>query len=1238
MRRIQAERTATAQVNQNGRIEVANINAAKQDRKSAADERLQASRSQDKQDNLAFRTRQQQHKELTDAFKREDTRQGRVLQDRRLKETALAREQRDRHFQIRQQQREIGRGYGRWAGPLGIVAEIIGVNLVDGLGRVARSVFDLTRRFEQLRQGYAAFVGSESIADREIARIRELADLPSISFEGGVRSVLQLQSAGFNFETSERLLTEMSNQVALFGGSTDALNRVLYQFVQVGGLQQFRQEELRQILEIVPGFRQVLQEVFGTFRGDEINDAIDRMGLTFDQATNTLLTRLEEGPRAPTDTLTNRMEILVEALNDLGRTIGEILTPALKSLIDSTTETVEAIDTGLSYWQMGLVGFDAYRKLLFQGLTEEEFQKLREDQYKLYEEFKEKVSDPDQPMSRVNKRIVQFLDWGDKMMGTDHDTFRSRLRSRADAEEATRVKRDALIAIDEIRKWQREMVLLQFSEGDRDLIRVRLKSGEEHSDIAEEYGVTTNIIRQIGGRRPPKTEEEIRKNLDSSTRELIDSLAEGSLDMLQPLRDYIREINKKIGYRRRQFYKWVEETDPELEERRKRFGLYESERNVLLDIRQALEEFIAQREAEIKVTQEAYQQQTEEAIRNRQPPDFRVEPTQALPPTGGISPDRKFYGEEEGDTFVRDSIILTLQGRPAMDESMNLDDDTIREWFYRPLISALRKPSPFADIDAQIEGTSVYRDIERFRRLREQGVTSFPQPLQLGLPSERFYIIPKADIERLRALGVTGLTTPDGTMAERGLRTTLPLNLRSPLLPPAFDDQGNLIPQYRGLELDRMREGIPEHVRKISPYESKVGPIIDLKLPEVKMELPDPRRTEALVRDAKSLLTEWTLIEDTVSRYADNLEGADLAQTFNPGTYRNLQLSRDELGSILNQLRNFKNELSEKDDAPERVLQRLADAIRHVGLEWTKLNDLVGQFKTYVDAIDAGQKIQSAVEGIREIRARSGYWDIPPEPEPDTRLAEALSGYFEQSGESLYDQFIAPSLLDMVGIGSGQSRAQERSLNELAESIKTQRREIRENELLSEREQMEQLLEINRSYEEEKRTIERQYEEERRDAWADWIRQQLTDFPKLIYQQLNLQLAARATNAILNRFNLGGNLPIGTPGFGLGNSGELLSQVGFGGGSGFGSTIGWAGTAASFALAAHNFGTGIKDGLFDDIGEDTKNLFSEIHNAFGGNDSHKYYVVRDDIQVDVGVRGSRMLSNSIDELVENGRI
>ena len=209
--------------------------------------------------------------------------------------------------------------------------------------------------------------------------------------------------------------------------------------------------------------------------------------------------------------------------------------------------------------------------------------------------------------------------------------------------------------------------------------------------------------------------------------------------------------------------------------------------------------------------------------------------------------------------------------------------------------------------------------------------------------------------------------------------------------------------------------------------------------------------------------------------------------------------------------------------------------------------------------------------------------------------ARAFEGYFAGGAESIYDQFIAPPILDSLGIGESNL---DRGLRRLREDIERQRAEIRRDETLSQRDQNDALLELNREYLRERRDLERQYEEEREDAWENWVRQQLTDFPKLIFQQLNLQLAARATNFVLNSLGLGGNIPITGPGIPGGAGYGRLAEAAGAGGVGLGQAAGTAGVAFS----AYQAGRGIyevgRGGGFNDIFQDIANIPSSIGSFF----------------------------------------
>ena len=429
----------------------------------------------------------------------------------------------------------------------------------------------------------------------------------------------------------------------------------------------------------------------------------------------------------------------------------------------------------------------------------------------------------------------------------------------------------------------------------------------------------------------------------------------------------------------------------------------------------------------------------------------------------------------------------------------------------------------------------------------------------------------------------------------------------------------------------------------------------------------DAGRLRGLVGNVRDLLTEWESVNTEVDRFTNQFEGlsydrvrdiVDVSLTdnlFTPEALRTAENTRRELEEMSATLERFADDIRTIEGVPQRLQDRLEVAAQQIESDIDRLDGLIEDARALRRDLreqEIDDRIGLTDEELNQLQfgrptapsrdellqdARTAYETLPGVQrarQRERQRARAISGYFEGAGESLYDQFIAPSILDAVGIGSGQSAAQERAIENLTRSIETAREDVRQNELLNERQQAEQLLEINREYENEKREIERSYEEERRDAWANWVRQQLIDFPKLIFQQLNLQLAARATNSILNSLNIGGSVPITGPGIGA-QAGSFLQRIGLGGSpgagvgggtsvAGVGATVG---TAASVALAAHNIITGISSGLYDDIGQDVGNIFSDIQNATGNNEGQRLYA-----DVGLTVDDVRVFSNKQTEL------
>ena len=624
---IQRERSAEEQ---RSREHITNIRTEQQADNNRSREAVISIRQQVTEDNNRSREKIANINRESAAQRQLGQDASRSIQRQRLEEQRLAREQRDRHFQLRQRQRGILAGFQAWSGPIGAVAGLLSGELLQALQRVGARTLEVTRNLEQLRQGYGAFVGSQRLADTQIARIRRLADLPSVGFEGGVRSVLQLQSAGFDFATSERLLRELSNQVALFGGSTDALNRVLYQFTQIGGLQEFRTEELRQVFEITPGLRRTFEDIFGSFRGEEINQAIEGLGLTFDQSVTRILDRLATDPRAPTDTLTNNLERLRESYDDLLRVLGTELSPVLRELLvflrggaQGTADVIRFISTASDYLPLRAnidpeVG-DRIIARVRERHGEGPFSQTEAFNL-LVEEYIRGIT-PD-----IVEPAAQFIP------GVRNPERARRLAIRQEGNEAIQQLDAAYLGL-----------LPTITETEREINR--LQSSIERFN---ETGTITNSV--------------------------FESLREEAFAGTQPLRDLIstqRERLIQIANERGQLqetYGILRAALVEVpEDLQLRISELDREAEAIRENNARLQELIETRQQDYNETQRQLQEATRQRLRNRETPDFRVSPDQVL--TDPRFRDRRsFYGDREAQQADPDSLTRRFSVRAILTE------------------------------------------------------------------------------------------------------------------------------------------------------------------------------------------------------------------------------------------------------------------------------------------------------------------------------------------------------------------------------------------------------------------------------------------------------------------------------------------------------------------------------------------------------------------------------------------
>ncbi len=135
--------------------------------------------------------------------------------------------------------------------------------------------------------------------------------------------VLQLEAAGLNAQTAERALMAFGNALALVGKGKSELDGVILALGQIASKGSISAEEINQIAERVPQIRQVLVSAFGTAS----TEAIQKMGISADEAIKRIISGLERLPKATQSALTtfeNLQDALEQAFLPIGRGILDI--------------------------------------------------------------------------------------------------------------------------------------------------------------------------------------------------------------------------------------------------------------------------------------------------------------------------------------------------------------------------------------------------------------------------------------------------------------------------------------------------------------------------------------------------------------------------------------------------------------------------------------------------------------------------------------------------------------------------------------------------------------------------------------------------------------------------------------------------------------------------------------------------------------------------------------------------
>ena len=236
---------------------------------------------------------------------------------------------------------------------ISVVGEAAAVRALSRVGQSAKSVgeairtaADATRLLELAQGSFAAVTGVQAAMaydsqvrglaayaknaqelQAQLGRLQEIAKLPGLGLPEVRAGVLQLEAAGLNAQTAESALMAFGNALALVGKGKSELDGVILALGQIASKGAISAEEINQIAERVPQIRQVLVSAFGTAS----TEAIQKMGITADEAIKRIISGLEQLPKATQSALTtfeNLQDALTAAFLPIGRGILDIFSSA----------------------------------------------------------------------------------------------------------------------------------------------------------------------------------------------------------------------------------------------------------------------------------------------------------------------------------------------------------------------------------------------------------------------------------------------------------------------------------------------------------------------------------------------------------------------------------------------------------------------------------------------------------------------------------------------------------------------------------------------------------------------------------------------------------------------------------------------------------------------------------------------------------------------------------------------
>lgn len=251
--------------------------------------------------------------------------------------------------QVQSQAQSTEKAFGGIASAVGKLAAVLGV--IEG----AKFVFAKTAELETQTRSLQVLTGSAEKAKQIIQDLQQLGAVTPFTSTELIDAAKRLQAFGVESDK----VVETTKRLADVSGATGAeLQGLVTAYGQVQAKGRLQGEELLQFQERGVALQAELQKMY-KLSGKELQDALSK-GQISAEAVEVAIKRLTDaggkyanGASAQSDTLAGKFSTLQDNIEQLARTLGEVLSPVLKAILNQAIQTLDGINRVLGAGRAG---------------------------------------------------------------------------------------------------------------------------------------------------------------------------------------------------------------------------------------------------------------------------------------------------------------------------------------------------------------------------------------------------------------------------------------------------------------------------------------------------------------------------------------------------------------------------------------------------------------------------------------------------------------------------------------------------------------------------------------------------------------------------------------------------------------------------------------------------------------------------------------------------------------------